>query len=163
MSVTDNRSFEHSCAFTGHRPERLALPETDVILWLNEQVRQAVNDGYKDFITGMQRGVDIWAAEAVLKLREEDKNIRLIAACAFRGMEDQWDAAWRMRYMDILRAADEIHYIGDRPGRRAFFARNHWMVDRASRLIAVYTGTPGGTRETIEYAESMHLQIVSMR
>lgn len=34
----DNRTIEHSCAFTGHRPERLAIPEADVILWLNEQV-----------------------------------------------------------------------------------------------------------------------------
>lgn len=158
----DNRSIEHSCAFTGHRPERLALPEEDVIFWLNVQIRQAVNDGYTEFITGMQRGVDIWAAEAVLKLSEEDKNIRLIAACAFRGMEDQWDATWRRRYGDILRAADGIHYIGDRPGMQAFFARNHWMVDHASRLIAVYTGAPGGTKETIEYAESKQLQIVSM-
>ena len=49
----DNRSIGHSCTFTGHRPERLAIQEADVILWLNEQVRHAVNDGYSDFITGM--------------------------------------------------------------------------------------------------------------
>lgn len=163
MSAADNRGIEHSCAFTGHRPERLALPEAEVIRWLNEQVRLAVNDGYTDFITGMQRGVDIWAAEAVMKLREEGKNIRLIAACAFRGMEERWEAEWQNRYRSILQSADEIHYIGDRPGRQAFFARNHRMVERASRLIAVYTGAPGGTKETIEYARSKHLQIVSIR
>lgn len=158
----DNRSIGHSCTFTGHRPERLAIQEADVILWLNEQVRHAVNDGYSDFITGMQRGVDIWAAEAVLELREEHKDLRLIAACAFRRMKNQWDAEWRKRYRDILHASDEIHYVGDHPGRRAFFVRNHRMVNRASRLIAVYTGAPGRTKETIEYAESKHLRIVSM-
>lgn len=34
----DNRTIEHSCAFTENRPERLAIPAADVILWLNEQV-----------------------------------------------------------------------------------------------------------------------------
>ena len=86
----DNRSIDHVCTFTGHRPERLEFPEAEVIRWLNEQIFHAVNDGYTDFITGMQRGVDIWAAEVVLKLRKECKPLRLIAACAFRGMENLW-------------------------------------------------------------------------
>ena len=158
----DNRNIDHVCTFTGHRPERLALPEAEVIRWLTEQIVQAVNDGYTDFITGMQRGVDIWAAEVVLKLRKECKPLRLIAACAFRGMENQWEMGWQERYRTILTAADEVHYIGARPGRQAFFARNHWMADRASRLIAVYTGAPGGTKETIDYAKTKHLRIVML-
>ena len=158
----DNRNIDHVCTFTGHRPERLELPEAEVILWLNEQVGQAVNDGYTDFITGMQRGVDIWAAESVLNLIKEGKPLRLIAACAFRGMENQWEFGWQKRYRIVLRAADEVHYIGDRPGRKAFFTRNHWMADRASRLIAVYTGAPGGTKEAVEYAKTKHLQIVML-
>ena len=158
----DNRNIDHVCTFTGHRPERLALPEAEVIQWLNEQIVQAVNDGYTDFITGMQRGVNIWAAEAVLALRKEGKPLRLIAACAFQGMENQWEIGWQKRYRFILNHADEVHYVSDQPGRKAFFARNHWMVDRASRLIAVYTGAPGGTKETVEYARTKQLHIVML-
>jgi hypothetical protein len=72
---TEWNTLQH-CAFTGHRPERLALPERQVIQWLEEQIWQAVNDGYTGFITGMQRGVDLWAAEAVLKLKAEGKTVR---------------------------------------------------------------------------------------
>ena len=62
--------IKHACSFTGHRPERLEMGEDKVIAWLEEQIRKAVDDSYTDFITGMQRGVDIWAGEIVVKLRK---------------------------------------------------------------------------------------------
>ena len=44
----------------------------------------------------------------------------------------------------------------------AFQIRNRWMVDHAVRLIAVYNGTPGGTRNTLAYAQkkSIALRII---
>jgi uncharacterized phage-like protein YoqJ len=156
----DTIDKEHACAFTGHRPERLGIPDSKVIAWLDAEIGKAVEAGYTQFITGMQRGVDLWAAEAVIKLRKEGKPIRLIAASAFRGMENQWDRSWQTRYRRVLYAADEAHFISDRPGRTAFFRRNSWMVDHASRLIAVYTGAPGGTKETIRYAKTQGLTVI---
>lgn len=154
MSTLD---IKHTCTFTGHRPERLELPEEQVREWLEGQIKRAADEGYTDFITGMQRGVDLWAAEAVLKL---DRQIRLIAACAYRGMEENWDLDWQERYYHVLTHSYLVYYISDIPGREAFFARNQWMVDRASRLIAVYTGAPSGTKKTIEYARKKKLDIV---
>ncbi len=131
MDTTIDR--QHACAFTGHRPARLGFPETDVIGWLEKEIRKAAEDGYTRFITGMQRGV-----------------------------ENRWDSAWKKRYHRIRRSADEVHYISDKPGRTAFFQHNNWMVDHASRLIAVYTGAPGGTKETINYAKTQGLEIVNI-
>ena len=62
--------INHACTFTGHRPEKLDAPEAKVKEWLEEQIQQAMADGYTDFITGMQRGVDLWAAEILLKLKK---------------------------------------------------------------------------------------------
>ena len=152
-----------TCAFTGHRPERLAFPEKDVTRWLEREIRRAVAAGYTTFISGMQRGVDLWAAEAVLRLRRENKNVRLIAASAFRGMELGWDVEWQGRYQYVLASADETVFVSDTPGRAAFFARNHYMVDRASRLIAVYSGGGGGTLETIKYARSKGVNVIEYK
>ncbi len=154
---------QNAYTFTGHRPERLELPENQVIRWLTEQIRQAADEGCTDFITGMQRGVDIWAAEAVLKLRDEGASVRLIAACPFPEMESRWERVWQERYSRIISAADMVYIIGSKPGRQAFFERNRWMVDHASRLIAVYTGAPGGTKETISYAREKGLKVICIR
>ncbi len=41
--------------------------------------------------------------------------------------------------------------------------RNRWMVDHFSKLIAVYTGAPGGTKETITYAKKKGLDIARIK
>ena len=151
--------IKHTCSFTGHRPERLALPEKQVINWLEDNIRKAINDGYTDFISGMQRGVDIWAAEIVLKLKAEGMPVRLICASAWNGMQDRWDRDWINRYNAIIAASDKVVYVSNHPGRAAFFARNNWMVDHSSRLIGVYTGGGGGTLETINYAKKKKLEV----
>ena len=154
---------EHACSFTGHRPERLEMRPNRVISWLEEQIGKAVDDGYTDFVSGMQRGVDIWAAEIVLRLKQEGKPVRLICACAWKGMEDRWEQDWKDRYKSILDSADGIVYVSKCPGRAAFFERNHWMVDHSSRLIGVYTGAPGGTKETVSYAKNKGLEVVTIK
>ncbi len=153
---------KRACCFTGHRPERLDMQEKKVIKWLDEQIHKAIDDGYDVFISGMQRGVDIWAAETVLKMKEEGVPIHLIAASAFKGMEGRWEKDWIDRYNVILSKSEDIVFVGNHPSRAAFFARNEWMVDHSSRLIAAFTGAPGGTKQTVNYAEKKGLEVVKI-
>ena len=156
------KSTEKACSFTGHRPERLTLPQGKVKAWLKEQIEKAVDDGYTVFISGMQRGVDLWAAEAVLALREAGHDVKLIAACAFKGMENErgWSDLWKTKYKNVLESADEVQYIGRSPGRESYLKRNDWMVEQSSRLIAVFNGAPGGTKKTIDYARRLGLEVI---
>lgn len=160
--MTNKPELSKTCCFTGHRPERLKAPEKKVIEWLEEQIDKAIADGYTDFISGTQRGVDIWAAEIVLKKKREGKNVRLICAVPWAGVEREWEQNWKERYYQMMNNADERHFICNYPGRNAFFERNHWMVDHSSLLIAAYTGAPGGTKETIDYAEEKGLEVRAM-
>ena len=78
-------------------------------------------------------------------------------SCTFTGHRpDRLDASEKK----VIKNADKIHYVSNHPGRTAFFKRNEWMVDRASRLIAVFTGAPGGTKKTIEYAKMKEIEII---
>ena len=152
-----------TCCFTGHRPEFLSSTEQQVCEWLEVQVREAVSNGYINFISGMQRGLDIYAAETVIKLKKEGLPIKLICACAWNGMEAQWEQSWIERYHTITELADEVHYVSNIPGRKAFFARDCWMVDRSSLLLAVYNGKNGGTKHTTDYADQKGLEVRMMK
>ena len=74
MSEQELRS--HRCCFTGHRPEKLKRAETVIKKGLEEAILKAIHDGYTTFITGMARGVDIWAGqrsyEGTIDLVKED-------------------------------------------------------------------------------------------
>ncbi len=74
----------HRCCFSGHRPEKLSWNDDDVKVWLEKEIRQAIADGYITFLSGMARGVDIWAAEIVLRIKEEEgQPIHLIDQSSF--------------------------------------------------------------------------------
>ena len=153
----------HTCTFTGHHPERLSFPESDVIAWLEKEIRVAISNGYETFISGMQRGVDLWAAEIVLRLHDAGENVHLIAATPFKGMETRWDEEWQRRYREVIKKADEIVFVSAKPCRAAFFQRNHYMVDHASYLLAVYSGGGGGTLETMNYAKKKEIEVLEYK
>ena len=149
---------KHRCCFTGHRPEKLHKPEEQIKKDLEEAILQAVDEGFVTFISGMARGVDIWAAEIVLRLRESNPAIHLVAASPYRGLESRWSADWQSRYNAILQQADLVRFVCPSYSRDCFQRRNEWMVDRSCRVIAVYNGEPGGTRNTIEYAKAKKVE-----
>ena len=65
-----------------------------------------------------------------------------------------WDADFcKSRYRSILQASNQIVYINPKYSPDCYQKRNIWMVDHSSRVIAVYNGLPGGTRNTIKYAQ----------
>ena len=124
--------------------------------------RQAAEDGFTTFITGVARGVDIWAGQAVLKLRAQNLAIKLVAASPYKGFEDRWSDSWKEQYSFLIQWADAVRYICPDYSKGAFQKRNEWMVDRSSRVIAFYNGESGGTRNTIRYAESKGVQITNL-
>lgn len=157
MSEAEKR--KHRVCFTGHRPEKLRRSEQEVSRDLEQQIRQAIDDGFSVFISGMARGVDIWAAEIVLRIRQGNPSIRLICASPYQGFESKWSVAWQKRYQDVMDRADLIRFISSGYSPSCFQRRNEWMVDHAARVIAVYNREPGGTRNTIEYCKRLGLEL----
>ena len=149
MTIDMNKS----CCFTGHRPEKCKGTELNIRTKLIEGIERAVAEGFDAFITGMAPGVDTWAAEEVLKLKQEKSNIKLICAVPFKGVERNRTPEQKETFYSILEKADHIEYICPKYTRWCFYARNEWMVDSAKRVIAVFNGTHGGTEHTINYAK----------
>ena len=150
--LTEEQKRMHRVCFTGHRPEKLKQPESVIVKALETAIKEAIADGKNVFISGMARGVDIWAAEIVLRLRNEGQNVKLICASPYEGFERGWSADWQRRYNVILAAADLVRFICPGYSRACFQIRNEWMVDHSALVIAVFNGQPSGTKNTIDYA-----------
>lgn len=112
------------------------------------------------FISGMARGSDIWAAEIVLQMRSEGFEIKLICALPYNGFEERWSSDWQKRYRQILSQADYVRCVSERYAPDCFQKRNEWMVNHSAKVIAVYNGTKGGTKNTIEYAKGCKITVV---
>lgn len=53
-----------------------------------------------------------------------------------------------------------VRFICPGYSRACFQIQNEWMVDRSARVIAVYNGEKGGTRNIIEYAKKQSVKII---
>ena len=157
MSEAEKR--KHRLCFTGHRPEKLHSDETAVCTVLSNAIDAAISDGYRTFITGMARGVDIWAAEIVLARKADNPEIRLICALPHPDFEKRWSAAWQARFQAILQQADLVKTICAEFSMASYQIRNEWMVDHSARVIAIYNGASGGTAKTIAYAEKNGVEV----
>ena len=162
MIVTEQEKRMYRCCFTGHRPEKLSVDEKTAQRLLENEIRKSISEGYRTFISGVARGIDIWAAEIVLKLKTEGADIHLICASPFEGFENSWTPQWKEKYRAILKAADVVKYISRSYSRSCFQVRNEWMVDHSNRVIAFYNGEPGGTLNTIKYAQRKGVEVLNL-
>lgn len=158
---TEEEKRLHRCCFSGHRPEKLDEPEENVKNWLSEQIDQAIAAGYTTFISGCAMGVDIWAGQLVLQKKAKNPALRLIAATPWPGFSNRWNIDWQVQYSDLLKNADLIVPVCNHYHKGVFQQRNEWMVDHSNRVIAFYNGAPGGTRNTIEYAEKKGVEVIT--
>ena len=86
-----------------------------------------------------------------MRIRRKNPDLRLIVALPYPGCDSRWSANWRRQYADVLKAADLVKAISPAYSMASFQKRDEWLVDQSSRVIGVYDGVSGGTKNTIEY------------
>ncbi len=150
-----------TCCFTGHRPQSLpfGFNENDARCAalkkaLREQIIHLIEkENVTHFISGMAIGIDMYAAEIVLGLKASYPGITLESAIPCENQAEKWTEEQRDRYFDIAAKCDketliQHHYTAD-----CMHKRNHYMVDQADFIIAVWDGRPSGTGKTVQYAQ----------
>lgn len=160
MNMTEAEKRMKRCCFTGHRPSKLKQDEQTIKRSLAKAVDQAIARGFTTFITGMAQGTDIWAAEIVLVRRMTNPALKLICAIPHPDFEKSWREEWQRRYNTVRNAADLERTICPAYSKAAYQKRNIWMVDHSALLIAVFNGEPGGTLNTIRYAQQNQIEIL---
>lgn len=156
--------------FTGHRPQSLPFGTDEqhplcleLKARLAEEIQAVIKNGADTFYTGMALGVDTFAAEAVLKEKEKNPSIKLIAAVPCPSQSNSWSEAEKARYNAILERCDEVAMVSDHYYRGCMHVRNRYMADRSDLLIAVYDGhSKGGTASTVQYAQKKGLTIIQL-
>ena len=140
--LTEEDKRKTRCCFTGHRPQKLRRPIDDIKVDLENEIIQAVKDGYSTFITGMSYGTDIWAGNIVVRLKDRFPDLKLIAAVPFPEFSEKWYKEWKERYDRLLAKADFVKVMAREYSNAACQARNQWMVDHSSKSSPSMTVLP---------------------
>ena len=161
----DTRSI--TCCFTGHRPNKLPWggDEADPrCLSLKAELAARLDgiyeSGFRIFLCGMAAGCDLYFAEAVLDLRRRHPDVILEAAIPCDTQASSWPASQRRRYEALLAQCDSVNFVQHRYTPGCMMRRNQYMVDRSSLLLACFDGRPGGTMNTILYAQRQNSTVI---
>lgn len=157
---------EKTVCFTGHRPEKLPGyndPDSGILGMIKSmlfyRIYSAAQAGYEYFISGVARGVDLWAAESVLEIKKKFPDIKLICAKPFAEHGNSFKSKDLWAYNNIIERADEVVCVSDKYSSSCYKARNYYMVDHSSCLIGVVSDYKSGTGQTIAYAKKSGLKI----
>ena len=157
---------EATCCFSGHRPMKLpwGMRETDARCiaaksWIEQQLEELYELGYRHFISGMAIGCDTYFAEEVLRLREKHPDVTLEAAIPCADQASRWNSKQKQKYTELIEACDSVKIFQEHYTPECMRRRNTYMVDKASVLLACFDGRPGGTMNTLVYARREGLEI----
>ena len=157
-------------AFTGYRPQKMPFGFNeednrcvDFKLRLYNMITNLIDQGYTHFISGGAMGMDMYAAEAVLKLKDKYPDITLEMVSPFDNQSAKWAPQYQRRLRQLFEQADMITATGHEYTRSALFVRNIYLVNNADILLAAYDGQPGGTQMTVQYAEQMGIQVLCIK
>lgn len=126
---------------------------------LDKQIRNRIQEGICDFITGGARGFDTLAAEAVIRLKSEFPHIRLILALPCDDQTQGWHLDEKIRYEEIALQADEVHCLSKAYTKTCMMRRNRFMVDNSVCCIFYLTQMRSGTYKTVEYAMGQGIKL----
>ena len=142
---------EHTCCFTGHRPEKLpwGYDERDprclaLKARLDRAVEEAWEKGMRHFICGMAQGADFYFCEAALALRARRPGVTVEAAIPCEEQAARWPEADRERYFRLVEQCDYETMVQRHYDRGCMLRRNrYWWTARPCSLRCT-TGPWGG-------------------
>ncbi len=160
---------EKTCAFTGHRPEKLpwGYDENDErCLALKERMWKLVQElydrGFRHFLCGMARGCDTYFCQTVLALRCLAVGVTVEAVIPHVGQERRWPEEDRERYERMVNMCDRRTVLAPHYYSGCMQRRNRYLVDNASVLVSVYDGSGGGTGYTVGYALGKNIEVINL-
>lgn len=161
MNINKNTTV----CFSGHRPEKLfdgapvtSEPVRRLLSVLYLAIDETIREGYDTFITGMARGIDLWAGSLLLEFKRRYPHIKIVCAIPFPGQMNPLEGEDKISYMAVMSMAHEIVYVSDKYTRDCMRKRNQFMVDNSSKLIAVVRDWRSGTGQTIRYAQKKGIE-----
>jgi uncharacterized phage-like protein YoqJ len=146
-------------AGTGHRPPKLGGYGRDVQLRLRQLAVDALHRLQPEtVISGMALGWDQALANAAL-----DLGIPLVAYIPFEGQELAWPNQSQKVYRALLDEAYHVEVVSSGGySARKMQQRNIAMVNTCDLLLALWNGSPGGTKNCIFYARRIGKKIENL-
>ena len=147
-----------TCCFTEHR----SLAPWEQLLITRRLARLLpllAAQGVRYFGVGGALGFDTLAAQAVLKLRQNHGQIKLILVLPCADQAQKWSASDIQTYESIKIAADKVTCLSPAYVPGCMYKRNRHLVDHSGVCVCYLRKASGGTAYTVRYARQQGIPV----
>ncbi|MNZ84091.1 hypothetical protein D3C78_1028360 [compost metagenome] len=112
---------------------------------LTRKLVPLIEDGLEWVITPGQYGVDLWACEVVIELKQLYPQLRLSILSAFSSPEENWKDDKKDYYQQVLKGVDYYAAVSKQPysGPWQFQARDELLLRKTDGILLVYDEDAG--------------------
>jgi uncharacterized phage-like protein YoqJ len=119
---------------------------------IKKQIILLMEEGLEWIIVSGQWGVELWAAEATLELREIYKELRLAVITPFLEQDENWNEEKKSIYRSIIKNANYVNSITQSKyiGSWQFKEKNKFLLRNSDGIILVYDEENEGSPKFIK-------------
>ncbi|GGA80769.1 SLOG family protein [Ornithinibacillus halotolerans] len=146
---------------TGYKPREINIfkendPKIAIIkAALQKKLIGFIEEGLEWILISGQMGVELWAAEVALDLKEE-YDIQIAIIPPFENQDERWPEDLKFKYEELKMVADFYQplYKGEYKGPYQFRAKNKWLVEKSDGcLLLLDEEYPGSNKFFYEEAK----------
>ncbi len=161
-----------TCTIAGCRPTRFKWKykeHNEGCQRLKNQIREQLallcEQGVRRFLMGGSLGVDLWAGDILLELKEQYNDIELILVLPYAKHDRDWDKRDRHRLSVLRQHSSEVLITGTEEAAPVdnFKKRDQYMIRHSDRLLAVHDCDPkdhSGIAQVVNYSRKKKLSII---
>ncbi|MCA1023252.1 SLOG family protein [Halobacillus litoralis] len=147
---------------TGYKPMEMGIfkQQDEKVIFVKETIKRRlltyIDEGLEWVLVSGQMGVELWTAEVVLDLKEEEYAVNLGVIPPFENQQERWPEDLQMIYEEVTMTADFFQPVYNK-GYEApyqFKARDQFLIEHSDACLVLYDEeTEGSPRFFLNMAE----------
>lgn len=121
------------CVVLGSGRPKTKLDGAEVLSYQEAAIKQAVRDGYRVLLTCIYSGLEVEAARTVIRLREQEKEIKLVLVKPLVSSVGN-NRHTKETFREVTEQADWVEVLNTE-ANKGWQQTVHWLVQRAKRII----------------------------
>lgn len=107
---------------------------------IKKQILSLIDDGLEWVIVSGQWGIEVWAAEVVIELKQHYSNLQLAVITPFLEQEENWNEEKKEIYARVLQNADYVNSVSKKKyeGGWQFKEKNKFLLRNTDGMVLVY-------------------------
>ncbi|RWZ60307.1 DUF1273 domain-containing protein [Halobacillus fulvus] len=138
---------------TGYKPIEMGIfkPDDPKIYFVKEAIKKRLiglmEEGLEWVLTSGQMGVELWTAEVVLDLKEDEYPIELGIIPPFENQHERWPEAFQAVYEEVTMLADFFKPVFNKgyDGPYQFRAKDQFLVEHSDGCLVLFDEDTDGS------------------